>query len=138
MVGGFWLCLVPDFTPSWGTGLRCGVLKRCNRILQVSRAPGSESCSLQAEVKLRYIRLEFSFFTSHNWGSLFCLFVVVGKATHATTSKSYISNLNLIQDRLLISQGEVLIFNGAVCRERGSENKAFLPQARPAGIWHVY
>lgn len=41
--------LVPDFTPSWGTGLRCGVLKRCNRILQVSRAPGSESCSLQAE-----------------------------------------------------------------------------------------
>ena len=31
-----------------GTGFRWGVLKRCSRIRQVSLAPGSESCSLQA------------------------------------------------------------------------------------------
>lgn len=29
-------------------GFSCGVLKRCSRIRQVRRAPGSESCSLQA------------------------------------------------------------------------------------------
>lgn len=58
----FWLCLSPDFTPSWGTGLRCGVLKRCSRILQVSRAPGSESCSLQAEEKTENLVVVVVFF----------------------------------------------------------------------------
>lgn len=39
---------LPDLVPSCGQGLRCGVLNRWSRILQVSLAPGSESCSLQA------------------------------------------------------------------------------------------
>lgn len=37
---------------SCGHGFLWGVLKRCSKILQVSLAPGSESCSLQAAIIL--------------------------------------------------------------------------------------
>lgn len=55
-----WRELLPDLVPSWGQGLRCGVLNRWSRILHVSLAPGSESCSLQAEHTHTHTRTNMS------------------------------------------------------------------------------
>jgi len=80
------LSSLPVLTPSWGTGLRCGVLKRCNRIRQVSLAPGSESCSLQAEVEIRHAFIGTGFLHILWWE--FTLFL--DRLHDSTTSKLHI------------------------------------------------
>lgn len=106
--------LLPDFTPSWGTGLRCGVLKRCRRILQVSLAPGSESCSLQAEHKFRHTCIsQFS----HIYGYINYHI----KVQHL--------NLNLVLDRLH-QTARSGVFKEVV------RTKCLL-QVRAVGAWHA-
>lgn len=123
----FWLCLSPDFTPSWGTGLRCGVLKRCNRILQVSRAPGSESCSLQAKGKIH--RLDFFF--KYMRTVLICW---TGYTNHGVLSHTF----KFIQHRLFFTQDkQLLLMKLLVWKRKGRDNSFIAGEPCSYDKWEV-